>query len=60
MFVYFYDKIIGMKQIFKKRLVIKTQFDPDNPNLSDEAKKYMELKQSQFQAKEYLESYDIK
>ena len=31
MFVYFYGKIIGMKQIFKKRLVIKTQFDPDNP-----------------------------
>ena len=40
--------------------LIKNQFDPDNPNLSDEAKKYMELKQSQFQAKEYLESYDIK
>ena len=31
MFVYFDDIIIGMKQIFKKRLVIKPQFDPDNP-----------------------------
>ena len=40
--------------------LIKNQFDPDNPNLSDEAKQYMKLKQNQFQAKEYLESYNIK
>ena len=31
MFVYFYAILIGMKQIFKKRLVIKTHFDPENP-----------------------------
>ena len=35
MFVYFDDIIIGMKQIIKKltkkRLIIKTKFDADNP-----------------------------
>ena len=29
MFVYFYDRIIGMKQIFKKQLTIKTRYNPE-------------------------------
>ena len=37
MFVYFYDRIIGMNRIFKKRLTIKTRY---NPELVDDRKAF--------------------
>ena len=40
MFVYFFAILGHMKQIFKKRLVIKTHFDPDNPELAEDRKAF--------------------